>query len=606
MKNVRQKVDALRRQMSAAGIAACIIPSSDPHLSEYLPERWKTRQWISGFTGSAGTAVVTHKKAGLWTDSRYFLQAEKELQDSGFELFKIGVSGTPDYTDWIIGELRAGDCVGVEGEVFSAADTQNFIKKFSKKEINLKTDFVPYDFIWEDRPAIPKNSAFILDEKFSGKSCREKINDLRKILKAKNAETIICSSLDTTACLFNLRGNDIEYNPVCIAFSVISLTNVALFVSPQAIDGETQKYLENQGVTVFDYNNIYEYLEKQAGARFLITPSKINYKLYCAIPENCIKIEIPVHPVDEMKSVKNKTEIEGIRAAMRRDGAAMVKFLVWLESSLQNGKITEISVAEKLRELRSEQDFFVGESFATIAGYAAHGAIVHYEADAETNSVLCEENLLLVDSGAQYFDGTTDITRTIALGKPTERMKRDFTLVLKGLIALSTACFPEGTVGMQLDILARQFLWKDNLTYLHGTGHGVGHFLNVHEGVQSIRTNFNPAEIKAGMITSCEPGVYRAGQYGIRLENLLLAVEKGETEFGKFLAFETLTLCPIDTSLIDFALLTETEISWIKEYHQTVYEQLSPLLTEKEREWLAVEFCDIKTKTLSLYGFFRF
>jgi len=589
MKNekLKTRIEALRKRMIEANIAAIVIPSSDPHLSEYTPERWKTREWISGFTGSAGTAVITLNKAGLWTDSRYFLQAEEELKNSCFQLFKTGMPEVPDYIDWIIGELNRDSYVGVDGEVFSSADIHNLLKKLSHKNISLKTDFTPFDDIWENRPAIPNNRAFILSERFSGKSCREKIGELREIMKSMNVEMTVCTALDATAWLFNLRGSDVEYNPVCIAYSIVSLREAVLFIASEKNTEETRKYFEEQGAT-FDYHKIYDYLKRiSSGTNVLITPSKINYKLYMAIPEDCIKTEISTHPVDALKSIKNQTETEGIRSAMKRDGAAMVRFLIWLEKSLEaKEKISELSVAEKLRQLRSAQEYYMGDSFATIAGYAGHGAIVHYEATAASDAEIRSGSLLLVDSGAQYLDGTTDITRTVATGTPSQQMKRDFTLVLKGHIALATARFPKGTVGMQLDILARQFLWHDRLAYFHGTGHGVGHFLNVHEGPQSIRTNYNSTEIQAGMVISCEPGIYRAGMYGIRTENLLLAIEDGHSEFGDFLTFETLTLCPIDKKLIDFSLLTQTEINWINNYNSKIYESLSPLLDKNEQQWL--------------------
>ncbi|MDR2622809.1 MAG: aminopeptidase P family protein [Dysgonamonadaceae bacterium] len=592
MKNVKEKIQALRALMPAENVKACIIPSTDPHISEYPPTHWKTREWISGFTGSAGTVVVTLEKAGLWTDSRYFLQAESQLRDSGIELFKTGLPETPDMFDWLLAELAPGDSIGIEGAVFAASEALSFIENFSQKGFKIHTGFAPYSLIWEDRPTLPDNPAFILPERFSGKSCREKIKEVTEILKKKNADMTILAALDMIAWLFNIRGNDVDYNPVCLSYAVVSEKETLLFIRPEKLTEETATYLREQGVTFAGYEKIYDYIRKiPAGTRLLITPSKINYGLYAAIPENCIKNEVPIHPVDALKCIKNETEIEGIRNAMQKDGVAMVKFLMDLEKTLASGeKTSEVKIAEKLRHYRSEQAFYAGESFATIAGYGLHGAIVHYEADEESDAEILPEGILLIDSGTQYFDGTTDITRTIALGPVSDEMKKDYTLVLKGHIALATACFPKGTVGMQLDVLARQFLWQNGTNYLHGTGHGVGHFLNVHEGPQSIRMNYNPTILEPGMVTSNEPGLYRNGKYGIRIENLILVRPCQSTESGGFYTFETLTLCPIDLKLIDFPLMSQSEIDWLNSYHQKVYELLSPFLPEEEKDWVVSSF----------------
>ncbi|GHT60780.1 Xaa-Pro aminopeptidase [Bacteroidia bacterium] len=593
MKSAREKIQALRVRLQAEKIDACIIPSTDPHISEYPPEHWKTREWISGFTGSAGTVVVTLEKAGLWTDSRYFLQAENQLKDSGIELFKTGLPETPGLVDWLVSELSPGDAIGIEGAVFAASEAQSFIENFSEKGINVHTGFAPYSQLWEDRPARPTHPAFILPERFSGKSCREKIKEVTEILKKNNADITILAALDMIAWLFNLRGNDVAYNPVCLSYAVVSEKETVLFIRPEKLTQEVANYLYSQGIIIADYHKITDYIQSFAlypsPFTVLIAPSKINYGLYAAIPENCVKIEVPVHPVDTLKGIKNATEIAGIRHAMQKDGVAMVKFLMDVEKTLASGeKISEVAIAEKLRHYRSEQAYYAGESFATIAGYGPHGAIVHYEANGESDAEIFPEGILLVDSGAQYFDGTTDLTRTVALGAVSDEMKKDYTLVLKGHIALATACFPKGTVGMQLDILARQFLWQNGTNYLHGTGHGVGHFLNVHEGPQSIRMNYNPTTLEPGMVTSNEPGIYRSGKYGIRIENLLLVVPCSSTEWGEFYGFETLTLCPIDTKLIDFSLMSSSETDWLNRYHQKVYEVLSPFLSEEEKNWLKV------------------
>ena len=593
MKNVKEKIQTLREKMRDEQVAGCVIPSTDPHISEYTPKHWKTREWISGFTGSAGTVVITLEKAGLWTDSRYFLQAENQLKDSGIELFKMDLPGTPTLFDWLASELSSGDSVGIEGSVFSASEALSLIENLSKKMIKVKTDFEPYSQLWEDRPALPAHPAFILPERFSGKSCRDKINEVNGALKKNNADMTILVGLDMIAWLFNLRGNDVAYNPVCLSYAVVSEKETVLFIRQEKLTEETAAYLREQGVIFANYEKINEYVSRiPAGTRLLITPAKINYGLYAAIPENCVKIEAPIHPVDALKSVKNETEIAGIRNAMQKDGVAMVRFLMDLEKTLASGeKISEMTIAEKLRHFRSEQDFYVGESFGTIAGYGPHGAIVHYEATPESNSEILPESILLVDSGAQYFDGTTDLTRTLALGPVSDEMKRDYTLVLKGHIALATARFPQKTIGMQLDILARQFLWQNGTNYLHGTGHGVGFFLNVHEGPQNIRLNYNPATIETGMVTSNEPGLYRSGKYGIRIENLILTKLYQTTEFGDFYAFETLTLCPIDLKLIDFSLMTPSEKDWLNNYHQMVYDRLSSSLSEEEKDWLKKYTC---------------
>lgn len=591
MKNVKEKIQALRALMRAENVAACIIPSTDPHISEYPPARWKTREWLSGFTGSAGTVVVTLEKAGLWTDSRYFLQAENQLKNTGIELFKTGLPETPSPVDRLASELSPGDCIGIEGAVFAASEALSFMEIFTEKGLKIRTDFAPCSLIWEDRPAMPGNPAFILPERFSGKSCREKIREVTAALKKNNADITILAALDSIAWLFNIRGNDVAYNPVCLSYAVISEKETVLFIPPEKITEEVAGYLHSQGVVIARYDEITGYIQSFAlhpsPFAVLTAPSKISYGLYSAIPGNCIKIETPVHPVDALKSIKNETEIAGIRNAMLKDGIATVKFLMDLEKTLASGEKTgETAIAEKLRQYRSEQECYAGESFATIAGYGPHGAIVHYGADAESDAEILPEGLLLIDSGAQYFDGTTDLTRTLALGPVSGDVKKDYTAVLRGLIALSTACFPKGTTGMQLDVLARQFLWQNGTNYLHGTGHGVGHFLNVHEGPQSIRMNYNPATLELGMVTSCEPGIYRSGKYGIRIENLLLAIPYQSTGSGEFYTFETLTLCPIDLKLIDFSLMSPSETDWLNYYHQKVYKLLSPFLSEEEKQWI--------------------
>lgn len=588
MKSTTQKLAELRKIMQAESVQACIIPTTDPHISEYTPEYWKTRSWLSGFTGSAGMLVVTGSKAGLWTDSRYFLQAADQLKDTGIDLFKMGMPGTPDHKDWIMSELKPGDTVGFEGLVYAASDAKELLEIFQANGLRVNPTFAPYDLIWEDRPPVPTNPVFVLPERFSGKSSRDKIQEVLTLLKKENTSATILASLDMIAWLFNLRGNDVEYNPVAVSYAYVSKKETILFINPKKLSDEVVEYLREQKVLIADYEKFYTYLSNiTENTSILLTPSKINYQIRTSLPAHCIIKEIAVHPVDDLKAIKNETELAGVKNAMRKDGVALVKFHIWLETSLKNGKkITELDVSKKLLQYRSEQEFFFGESFETIAGYGEHGAIVHYGASEETNAEIKAKGILLLDSGAQYFDGTTDITRTIACGEVSDEMKKDYTNVLKGNIALSSAHFPAGTVGMQLDILARQYLWNDSCNFFHGTGHGIGHFLNVHEGPQSIRMNFNPVTLKPGMITSNEPGLYRAGKYGIRIENLILTVLDKTTEFGDFYRFETLTLCPIDTKLIDISLMTQEEINWLNVYHKKVYDELSPLLSDKEKEWL--------------------
>jgi len=588
MQFVRANIQNLRQFMQQEQVHACVIPSTDPHIGEYTPGRWKTREWISGFTGSAGTVVITKDKAGLWTDSRYFLQAEEQLKDTGIDLYKDGLPETPAFSDWIASELSAGDCVGIEGDVYAASEAKSLIEYFSGKNLNVRTDFAPYDSLWENRPAIPANPAFVLPERFTGKSCRDKIKEVITDVNKNQADITILAALDTIAWLFNIRGNDVKYNPVCVSYAIVSEKETVLFIAPEKLTQEVSDYLQQEGVVVADYEKIAGYIcSIPSGTKVLINPAKINYRLYSILSEHCTVKETTVHPADSLKSIKNTTEIAGIRNAMQKDGVAMVKFLIDLEKALKNNEtITELDVEEKLRVYRSEQEFYFGESFETIAGYAAHGAIVHYAATPESNAAVLPDGILLIDSGAQYFDGTTDITRTVSTGQVSETIKQNFTYVLKGHIQLALAVFPAGTVGMQLDALARQFLWKAGQNFLHGTGHGVGCFLNVHEGPQSIRMNYNPVPLEPGMITSNEPGLYLAGEYGIRIENLLLTVKARTTDFGDFYAFETLTLCPVDTRLIDYSLLSPEEIGWLNDYHQKVYDQLAPLLSKEEAAWL--------------------
>ncbi|WP_026327163.1 aminopeptidase P family protein [Proteiniphilum acetatigenes] len=584
---IPERLSAIRQFMEEKQLDVFIVPSTDAHLSEYPPKHWESRKWISGFTGSAGTAVVTKKKAGVWTDSRYFLQAADELKDTGFELFKMGQSGTPDMTDWIIEQAGNSGTVGIDGLVYAASEAKALKTKLDAKGIRLETSLDPFATIWNDRPEIPKNEAFTLPDTVAGESVPGKIKRINAELKKVDADGLIIVTLDAVAWTFNLRGNDVDYNPVAVAYAYVSGKETVLFIDPEKLSEEVSETYKKQGIKITDYNDIFEYVAGlPENSSVCITGNKINYKLLQTIPFSCRIVDVP-SPVDLMKSVKNETELKGFRNAMIKDGVALVKFYMWLERAVPAGEVTEVTVEEKLYEYRSQQDLFVGESFGTIAGYAGNGAVIHYHASPETCLQVQPEGLLLIDSGAQYKDGTTDITRTVTVGRLSRQMKKDYTLVLKGHIALATVIYPEGTRGSQLDILARKALWENELTYWHGTGHGIGHFLNVHEGPQSIRLEENPTQLIPGMVTSNEPGIYRANQYGIRIENLIVTQEYKKTkEFGTFYNFETITLCPIDTKPITKKLLTKKEIKWLNNYHKMVYRKLKRYLNEEERVWL--------------------
>lgn len=580
------RVKALRQIMNERQLAAFIIPGTDPHLSEYSADHWKARGWISGFNGSAGTAVVTKTQAGLWTDSRYFLQAGIQLEGSDFTLFKDGLPETPSIREWLAATLPSGSIVGIDGSMFSYGEAKQLKDYLESKGLSLISDFAPFEKIWNDCPAIPNDPIFVYPEEYSGESLENKVSRISDKIKKEGANAILLAALDEIAWILNIRGTDVPCNPVGICYVYLSEKERVLFIDSRKVDTDTAEYLKKNGIEIAQYEKIYDFLNRLPETETIfIDPRKINYSLVKAIPATQ-KIIFGNSPITWEKSLKNETEIAGFKDAMIRDGIALVHFFRWLESHIGNGNVTEITISEKLREYRSQQALYVGESFSTIAGFNAHGAIVHYSATPETNATLKPEGFLLIDSGAQYLDGTTDITRTIALGELNAKQKRDFTLVLKGHIGIATCRFPQGTRGSQIDILARRFLWNEGLNYLHGTGHGIGHFLNVHEGPQNIRLEENPTPLTPGMVTSNEPGVYIAGEYGIRTENLTLVIEEQETEFGKFYKFETLTLFPIDKKAIDKSLLTETEIEWLNNYHQTVYEKLSPALDNEAKEWL--------------------
>ena len=582
--SISERIHALRMWFKP-NIQAFIIPSTDPHLSEYVAPHWKSREWISGFTGSAGTVVITEKKAGLWTDSRYFLQAAEQLQGSGIDLYKEMLPETPSITKFLSDELQPGESVGIDGKMFSVEQVESMQAELSAKNIQIVFCPDPMDELWENRPPMPESPAFVYDIKYAGKSCSEKIAAIRTELKKKSAESVMLSALDEIAWTLNLRGNDVHCNPVVVSYLLITEKKAVLFIAPEKVTEEVRNYLEKQQIEIQNYSDTEIYLSDLNSSSILMNPAKTNYSVFSSVNPQC-RIIRGEAPVALLKAIRNEQEIKGIHAAMQRDGVALVKFLRWLESAVPSGTETELSIDRKLHAFRATQDLYVGESFDTIAGYKEHGAIVHYSATEESNATLHPKGFLLLDSGAQYLDVTTDITRTIALGELTTEEKTDYTLVLKGHIALAMAVFPSGTRGAQLDVLARMPLWSHKMNFLHGTGHGVGHFLSVHEGPQSIRMNENPIVLQPGMVTSNEPGVYKGGSHGIRTENLTLVCSAGEGLFGEYLKFETITLCPICKKGIIKELLTADEVDWLNNYHQQVYEKLSPKLNEEEKAWL--------------------
>lgn len=585
--NIPERILALRKKMGEKKIDAYIIPSSDPHLSEYVPDRWKSREWISGFTGSAGTIVVTADKAGLWTDSRYFLQADIQLAGTGIELYKASYPETPAIPDFLANELKSGQVVGVDGWVYSATDARNLQHKLERKGIRLEIAYDLISEIWKDRPGIPDNMLFEMPVELSGKSVSDKLNEINNILHKEGADCLLLAALDEIAWTFNIRGTDVMYNPVVVSYAFISEEESVLFVNPKKMPEEVARKLTKEGVLLADYAIIKTYLSRLPEEySVFLDMNKTNIALYNALPAGCTILN-GITPANHLKSIKNETEIEGFRSALVKDGIALTKFYIWLEKQIAAGEVvTELSASAKLSELRAELPMAIMDSFATIAGYAEHGAIVHYSPTPETDATLKPEGLFLMDSGGQYLDGTTDITRTIALGEPTEQMKKDFTRVLKGTIAIAKCKFPAGIRGCLIDAFARKALWDAGIQYLHGTCHGIGHCLNVHEGPQSIRMEENPVILKPGMVMSDEPAMYREGQYGIRTENMVLVVEDSETEYGKFLTFETLTLCYIDTRLVIPSMLSVREHAWLNKYHQMVYDKLSPHLNDEEKEWL--------------------
>ena len=587
MNTINQRLESLREVMKREHLAAFIFPSTDAHQSEYVADHWMGRAWISGFNGSAGTAVVTMHSAALWTDSRYFLAAEEQLKGTEFQLMKLKIPGTPSIAEWLGKELQDVDSpeVGLDGWVNSYSSTSGLIADLRKAGgITVRTNFDPLEEIWKDRPSIPLNSVEIQPMEFAGENVSSKIKRIRQALRAQHADGMLVSALDDIAWTLNLRGTDVHCVPVFVSYLLIASDKVSLFVDEAKVSSEIRAYLESNGVSIYKYNKVEEGLKAYSEYNILLDGNETSYYLWKAV--RCQEIVQASSPIPAMKAVKNEAEIAGYRSAMLKDGVAMVKFLKWLLPAVEAGGETEISIDKKLTALRAEQKLFRDISFDTIAGYQAHGAIVHYEATPETDIPLKPEGLLLLDSGAQYQDGTTDITRTIALGPITEEMKHIYTLVLKAHIQLELAKFPDGASGTQLDALGRECMWREGLNFLHGTGHGVGSYLSVHEGPHQIRMEYMPTPLRAGMTLTDEPGLYLAGKFGVRIENTVLLSDYMKTEFGKFLQIEPLTLCPIDTAPIDLTMLMPEELAWLNEYHAKVYAELAPYLDEDEKKWL--------------------
>lgn len=588
MNEINQRIEALREVMRHEKIDAFIFPSTDPHNGEYVPEHWMSRQWISGFDGSAGTAVVTLHEAALWTDSRYFIAAAEQLADTEYILMKDGLEETPSIPEWIARKLSAsgGTCVGIDGMVMANDDVEDLIYTLRNKGgITVRTNFDPLDVIWKNRPEIPLYPAVVHPLEYAGESTSSKLKRIREILTKECIEGHLVTSLDDIAWTLNIRGNDIHCCPVAVSYLLIEKEKATLFIDERKIAGkEIKDHIAKAGISIAPYESIKKALETYNGYNILVDQSTTCYSLVKSIKA---KIRNHASPIPQMKSVKNATEIEGYRKAMKRDGVAMVKFLRWLKPAVEAGGETEISIDRKLTALRAEQPLFRDISFDTIAGYQEHGAIVHYEATPESDVQLRPEGFLLLDSGAHYTDGTTDITRTIALGPITEEQKKVYTLVLKGNIQLAMLKFPNNASGTQLDALARKDMWREGMNFLHGTGHGVGSYLNVHEGPHQIRMQWKPAPLRAGMTITNEPGLYLEGRFGVRTENTMLITPYKETEFGKFLQLEPLTLCPIDTMPIIKEMMTKEEIEWLNTYHQRVKDELLPLLDdEADKQWL--------------------
>lgn len=587
MNEIELRLARLRELMKREHLSAFIFPSTDAHQSEYVADHWRGREWISGFNGSAGTAVVTMKSAALWTDSRYFLAAEEQLEGTEYQLMRLKMEGTPTIAEWLGKELQNVQSpeVGLDGMVNSYTYVKDLIYSLRKLGgITLRTNLDPLEQIWENRPSLPANPVEIQPLEYAGETLASKVARIRKSLRELHADGMLVSALDDIAWALNLRGTDVHCNPVFVSYLLIESDKVSLFVDDNKLSPEVKLYLQDNQVSLYNYNKVEKCLESYSEYNILLDGDETSYYLWKAV--KCQEIVAAGSPIPAMKAVKNKAEIKGYRSAMLKDGVAMVKFLKWLKPAVEAGGQTEISIDEKLTSLRAEQKLFRDISFDTIAGYAQHGAIVHYEATPETDVVLKPEGLILIDSGAQYQDGTTDITRTIALGTVSEEMKHIYTLVLKAHIQLELVKFPDGASGTQLDAVGRECMWREGYNFLHGTGHGVGSYLCVHEGPHQIRMEWMPTPLRAGMTLTDEPGLYLAGKFGVRIENTVLISDYMSTEFGKFLQIEPLTLCPIDTTPIDVDMLLPEEIDWLNAYHHSVYEKLSPFLDEEEKIWL--------------------
>lgn len=587
MNEIKLRLARLRELMKREHLSAFIFPSTDAHQSEYVADHWQGREWISGFNGSAGTAVVTMKSAALWTDSRYFLAAEEQLEDTEYQLMRLKMEGTPTIAEWLGKELQDVQSpeVGLDGMVNSYNYVKDLIYSLRKLGgITLRTNLDPLEQIWENRPSLPANPVEIQPLEYAGETLASKVARIRKSLRELHADGMLVSALDDIAWALNLRGTDVHCNPVFVSYLLIESDKVSLFVDDNKLSPEVKHYLQDNQVFLYNYNKVEKCLESYSEYNILLDGDETSYYLWKTV--KCQEIVAAGSPIPAMKAVKNKAEIEGYRSAMLKDGVAMVKFLKWLKPAVEAGGQTEISIDEKLTSLRAEQKLFRDISFDTIAGYAQHGAIVHYEATPETDVVLKPEGLILIDSGAQYQDGTTDITRTIALGAVSEEMKHIYTLVLKAHIQLELVKFPDGASGTQLDAVGRECMWREGYNFLHGTGHGVGSYLCVHEGPHQIRMEWMPTPLRAGMTLTDEPGLYLAGKFGVRIENTVLISDYMSTEFGKFLQIEPLTLCPIDTTPIDVDMLLPEEIDWLNAYHHSVYEKLSPFLDDEEKIWL--------------------
>jgi Xaa-Pro aminopeptidase len=581
----QQRLAALRNEMQKLDLDAWYISGTDPHSNEYLPSKWQTRAFISGFTGSFGSVIVTKTEAGLWTDTRYFIQAAEQMAGTGITMYKLRVPDAVSPETWLGDKLMAGNRVGIDAQTMSVAGYRNLQKPLDKKEIELVNTPDLFETIWINRPQLSSDYIFELETRFAGLSRKEKQNQLAENLRKTGADFQVVSMLDELAWLHNLRGSDINYNPVFMGFGLVGKDENYLFADRIKLPAELCKTIENDGVCIKDYDSFYDFLSEIANRKILIDPSSANYLMYNSLVKNNEIIE-STSLVSLSKAIKNSTELNGFREAMKKDGVALVEFLFWLKTNIGQSKITEYEIGRKLAEFRSKQHNFKGESFPPIVGYKSHGAIVHLNVGVDDAFPVEAEGILLFDSGGQYLDGTTDITRTVALGQVTEQQKTDFTLVLKGMISLTLAEFPLGTKGFHLDILARKPLWENGMNYGHGTGHGVGHFLNVHEGPMSIRQEFNEHQIEPGMVMSNEPAFYREGEYGIRTENMMVCIEKKKTEYGRFLGFETLSVCPIDTTLIKPELLTTREKNWLNDYHKKVNELLKPLLKLEFHQFL--------------------